>query len=65
MPGNDPTSAGVTMVDQKRLRVLDCIFYAFTFPLFMFTYIPISVTALLVDPGWKPIRHSVAFAPHN
>ena len=41
------------------------IFYAFTFPLFMFTYIPISVAALLVDPGWKPIRHSVAFAPHN
>lgn len=41
------------------------ILYAFTFPLFMFTYIPISLSALLVDPGWKPIRHSVAFAPHN
>ena len=41
------------------------IFYTFTFPLFMFTYIPISVTALFVDPGWKPIRHSVVFAPHS
>ena len=39
------------------------LFYTFTFPLFMFTYIPISVAALFVDPGWKPIRHSVRFDP--
>lgn len=38
------------------------IFFVFTFPFFMFTYIPISITALFVDPGWKPIRHSVSFA---
>ncbi len=35
------------------------LLYVFTFPLFMFTYLPISVAALFVDPGWKPIRHSV------
>ena len=33
------------------------IFSAFSFPLFMLTYIPVAFTALFVDPGWKPIRH--------
>ena len=37
------------------------VLYLFTFPLFMFTYLPISVVARFVDPGWKPIRHSVQF----
>lgn len=36
------------------------IFYAFTFPLFMFTYLPISFCALFMKVEWKPIRHSVA-----
>ena len=31
----------------------------FTFPLFMFTYIPISFAALFVKVEWKPIRHSI------
>ena len=35
------------------------IAYAFTFPLFMFTYIPISVVALFKDVEWKPIAHTV------
>lgn len=39
--------------------------YLFTFPVFMFTYIPISVAALFVDPGWKPICHSVSFDPRS
>lgn len=34
--------------------------YLFTFPFFMFTFIPISVTAIFRKPQWKPIRHSVA-----
>ena len=38
------------------------ILYTFTFPLFMFTYIPISIAALFVNPGWKPIHHSVSFS---
>ena len=33
------------------------IFSAFSFPLFMLTYIPIAFTALFVDPARKPIRH--------
>ncbi|WP_242941676.1 glycosyltransferase family 2 protein [Parasporobacterium paucivorans] len=33
--------------------------YMFTFPLFMFTYVPISVVALVKDVKWKPITHTV------
>ncbi len=32
----------------------------FTFPLFMLTYIPISIQALFVKVEWKPIEHKVA-----
>lgn len=35
------------------------IFYLFTFPLFMFTYLPISVVAVFKKINWKPIPHSV------
>ncbi|MBE6899810.1 MAG: glycosyltransferase [Ruminococcaceae bacterium] len=35
------------------------IFYAFTFPLFMFTYIPISVAAIFKKVEWKPIEHKI------
>ncbi len=35
------------------------ILYTFTFPLFMFTYIPISFAALFVNTSWKPIAHTV------
>jgi cellulose synthase/poly-beta-1,6-N-acetylglucosamine synthase-like glycosyltransferase len=35
------------------------IAYTLTFPLFMFTYIPISVVALFKDVEWKPITHTV------
>lgn len=31
----------------------------FTFPLFMFTYIPIAVAALFKKVEWKPIEHTV------
>lgn len=31
--------------------------YTFSFPLFMFTYIPISFAALFMKVEWKPIRH--------
>ena len=33
------------------------IWYTFTFPLFMITYIPISVAALFTKVKWKPIEH--------
>ncbi|WP_077306327.1 glycosyltransferase family 2 protein [Terribacillus halophilus] len=35
------------------------VFYLFTFPLFMFTYLPISLFALFKKIEWKPIRHTV------
>ena len=34
------------------------ILYLFTFPLFMATYIPISMAALFTDVRWSPIAHS-------
>ncbi len=32
--------------------------YVFTFPIFMFTYIPIAIAALLQKVEWKPIQHT-------
>lgn len=32
----------------------------FTYPLYMFTYIPISLVALLVKPQWNTIKHHTA-----
>ncbi len=34
------------------------VMYLPFFPLFMFSYIPITLTALLVHVEWKPIRHT-------
>ena len=34
------------------------ILYMFTFPIFMFTYVPLSVIALFVKIKWKPILHA-------
>lgn len=36
------------------------ILFLFTFPLFMLTYIPISIVALFKKVEWKPIRHTVS-----
>ncbi len=36
------------------------ILYTFTFPLFMLTYVPISVVALFKKVQWKPIAHTSA-----
>ncbi|MFA6845217.1 MAG: glycosyltransferase family 2 protein [Sphaerochaetaceae bacterium] len=56
-----------TATEWKNIRTttIKKILYSFTFPLFMFTYIPISFTALFVNPGWKPIRHSVNITPQR
>ncbi len=32
--------------------------YAFTFPLFLFTYVPIAVVALVRKVEWRPIKHT-------
>lgn len=35
------------------------IAFTLTFPLFMLTYLPISLAALFMKVEWKPIHHSV------
>jgi cellulose synthase/poly-beta-1,6-N-acetylglucosamine synthase-like glycosyltransferase len=35
------------------------ILYTFTFPLFMFTYIPITLVASFTNVTWKPIKHPI------
>lgn len=44
----------------KRIRipVYKKLLYVFTFPIFMFTYIPISLSALVKKVDWTPIYHS-------
>ena len=34
------------------------LLYVFTFPIFMFTYLPICVASFFKNPQWKPISHS-------
>ena len=36
------------------------VLYMFTFPLFMLTYIPIALVALVKKCSWKPITHSIS-----
>lgn len=50
-----------TVTEWKKIRSSKWkkIFYLFTFPLFMFTYLPISIVALFKDIEWKPIAHTV------
>ena len=38
------------------------ILYVFTFPLFMFAYVPIALSALVRKVEWKPIQHGCATA---
>ncbi|MFV0496940.1 MAG: glycosyltransferase family 2 protein [Candidatus Fimivivens sp.] len=35
------------------------IFYVLTFPIFIFTYVPISIVALFKKIHWSPITHSI------
>ena len=46
--------------DQIQAKSTVKVLYLFTFPLFMFTYIPISLAALVRRVEWKPIRHNAA-----
>ena len=51
---------GVTLITEWRkihVKAHKKVLYLFTFPLFMLTYIPISVAALFVNVEWKPITH--------
>ncbi len=50
-----------TITEWKKIRGKKWkkIFYVITFPLFLFTYIPISIAALFKKVEWKPIHHGV------
>ncbi len=39
--------------------------YMFTFPLFMLTYIPIALVALVKKAEWKPIKHTIAMSAED
>ncbi len=41
------------------------ILYSFTFPLFMATWVPIGLLALVCRVEWKPIEHKRAIALHS
>ncbi len=51
-----------TVTEWKQLHCsnLKKILYNFTFPLFMMTYIPISVCAVFAKVKWVPIKHNVS-----
>ncbi|MBE6015110.1 MAG: glycosyltransferase [Lachnospiraceae bacterium] len=38
------------------------ILYIFTFPIFMLTYVPISIIALFMDVKWSQIKHPIAIS---
>lgn len=50
-----------TITEWKRIYAAPSkkILYMFTFPIFIFTYIPIAVAALIRPVKWEPIKHSI------
>ena len=52
----------VTEWKQIHTSAVKKIFYLFTFPVFMFTYMPISLQALFTKVEWKPIEHKVSIS---
>ena len=51
-----------TVLEWRRIRAsaFKKIIYLFTFPLFMYSYIPIAIAALFKKVEWKPIAHTAA-----
>ena len=51
-----------TLTEWKHIRTsaLKKIIYSITFPVFMFTYLPISIVSLFKKVEWKPIHHNVS-----
>ncbi len=50
-----------TITERKQIHcsLWKKVLYMFTFPIFMLTYVPISVIALFKRVKWEPIKHSV------
>ena len=55
------------VTEWKRIRAtpLQKILYCFTFPIFMFTYLPIAIRSLFGKITWKPIEHNRKLAAAN
>lgn len=53
-----------TVSEWKRIRAsaYEKILYSFTFPIFMFTYVPIAIASLFCRTEWKQIRHTISLA---
>lgn len=49
----------ITEWEQINTTPANKIKYIFTFPIFIFTYIPIAIVALFKKIEWKPITHSI------
>ena len=52
----------ITVITEwKKIRTTGVkkLLYLFTFPIFVFTYIPIAVSSLFRTVTWKPIAHTV------
>ena len=49
-----------TLSEWKNIRCTSAkkVLYAFTFPLFMLTFVPICIAAMFKNPGWQPIVHT-------
>lgn len=54
--------AVTTVTEWKRINTTagKKVLYALTFPLFIFTYIPIAIVALFRKIEWKPIAHTIS-----
>ena len=55
---------GIITAISERRRILckphKVILHLFSFPIFMISYLPISITAVFAKVGWKQISHSVS-----
>lgn len=51
-----------TITEWKHINTtsLKKILYMFTFPIFMLTFVPVSIYAVFAKAEWKPIKHSVS-----
>ena len=60
-------SLAITISDWKRIRASapKKILYAFTFPLFIFCFVPPAFIALFKKVEWKPVRHSGEAEPKS
>ncbi len=51
-----------TITEWKQIHACNAkkILYLFTFPIFIFTYVPISIVALFKKIHWSPITHNIS-----